>query len=74
VVWGGGCCWGDDWRTLIDGRISLFGGDEAVRDGLERKEKKEEERAGAEDDVDAEGVWAFRDGRDIPEDLVVVVA
>ena len=35
---------------------------------LERNEKKEEERVGAEDDVEAEGVWAFRDGRDIADD------
>lgn len=39
-----------------------------MADGLERNEKKEDERVGAED-VDAEGEWPLRDGRDIPEDL-----
>ena len=52
---------------LDEARCSLFGG-EAVADGLERNEKKEEERVGAGDDVDAVGVWLIRVGRDIPED------
>ena len=59
---------------LIDARCSLFGS-EPWFDGLERNEKKEEERAGVEDDIDAVGEWLV-DGRDIPEDplpLVVVV-
>ena len=38
-------------------------------DGRERNEKKEEDRVGVEDDVDAAGVWLIRDCRDIPEDL-----
>ena len=56
---------------LLGARCSLFGG-EAMRDGLERNEKKEEERVGAED-VDAVGVWLIRDGRDIPEGLLPLV-
>jgi len=46
---------------LIDVLCGLFGGDEAIADGLEWNEK-EDERVGAED-VDVEGEWSLRDGR-----------
>ena len=41
-------------------------------DGLERNAKKEEERAGVGDDANAVGVGLV-EGRDIPEDTLVVV-
>ena len=50
----------------------MFGGGEPGFDGFERNEKKEEERAGVEDGVDAEGEWLI-DGRGIPEDPLLVV-